>query len=334
MKRSSVALSVVGAAVIAGMMAGAVSTMAQQASQPAKATPCPASGCNTPGLTVPNGRMACGEGRGANVHDSTFNPKTELCNTGPIDPATWVYGPRHDLTPQQKAAPFYNPVKARMAKGLPVLGTRWGAPDGADYCSVAKYDEAKNHFTWADEGHAPLDNSTLYAKWQNYCSGLTYDTTAARGAAGSWEDEREAQRDSDGGAILLIRPVNSVRDAQEAIFWNYWPPFGHRSAGGSQVYDDKIKETKNAPYRDSYNQNLVMIAQITTVAGARAVADIAALDGIHALFLDEDNLRLQSTGVADYNQLANAVRAAAKSHNKYLCTVDRKATPQVMACNP
>ena len=64
------------------------------------------------------------------------------------------------------------------------------------------------------------------------------------------------------------------------------------------------------------------------------VADIAALNGIHALFLDEDNLRLQSTGVADYNQLANAVRAAAKSHNKYLCTVDRKATPQVMACNP
>ena len=118
---------------------------------------------------------------------------------------------------------------------------------------------------------------------------------------------------------MLIRPVNSVRDAQEAIFWNYWPPFGHRSAGGSQVYDGKIKETQNAPYRDSYNQNLVMIAQITTVAGARAVADIARLDGIQALFLDEDNLKLQSTGVADYNQLASAVRAAAKSHNKYLC---------------
>jgi 2-keto-3-deoxy-L-rhamnonate aldolase RhmA len=334
MKRSSVTLRMAGFAVVAGMMAGAVSAMAQRASQPPPMTNCPASGCDIPGITVPNGKTTCGEAGGAGVRDSTFNPKTGLCNTGPIDPATWVYGPRHDLTPQQKSAPLYNPVKARMAQRLPVLGARWGAPDGSDYCSVAKYDEARNHFTWADEAHAALDNSTLYAKWQNYCPGLNYDTTAARGAAGNWADEREAQRDSDGGAIVLIRPVNSVRDAQEAIFWNYWPPFGHRSAGGSQVYDGKIKETKNAPYRDSYNQNLVMIAQITTVAGARAVADIARLDGIHALFLDEDNLRLQSTGVADYNQLANAVRAAAKSHNKYLCTVDRKATPQVMACNP
>ena len=128
--------------------------------------------------------------------------------------------------------------------------------------------------------------------------------------------------------------MNSVRDAQEAIFWNYWPPFGHRSQGGSTVYDDKIKETKNAPYRDSYNMNLVMIAQITTVAGARAAAAIAALDGIHALYLDEDNLALQSTGVADYGQLAGAVRAAAQGNKKYLCTVNRKGTPQIMTCSP
>jgi 2-keto-3-deoxy-L-rhamnonate aldolase RhmA len=77
-----------------------------------------------------------------------------------------------------------------------------------------------------------------------------------------------------------------------------------------------------------------MIAQITNVAGARAVAAIAAVEGIHALYLDEDNLRLQSTGIADYDQLANAIRAAAKVHHKYLCTVDRRASPQVMTCNP
>ena len=149
------------------------------------ATGCPASGCKIPGITVPNEQVLCKEA-GANVHDDgKFNPKTTLCNTGPIDPATWIYGPRHDLTPEQQAAPHYNQVKARMVKGLPVIGTRWGAPDGSDYCNVTRYDEAKNHFTWADEAHAALDNSTLYAKWQNYCPGMNYDTTAARGALGS-----------------------------------------------------------------------------------------------------------------------------------------------------
>lgn len=333
MKRFCLTLGAAALAMTAWVAASSTVLAQGGAGLPPKTPVCPDTGCKIPGITVPNELNTCANG--ANVHDTAkFDPKSVLCNSGPIDPATWVYGPRHDLTTEQKNAPFYNQVKARIAQGLPFMGTRWGAADGSDYCKVAKYDEASNHFTWADEAHAPLDNSVLYAKWQSYCPGMTYDTTAARGAAGNWVDEREAQRDSDGGAIVLIRPMNSVRDAQEAIFWNYWPPFGHRSQGGSNVYDDAIKATKNAPYRDSYNQNLVMIAQITTVAGAKAAADIAKLEGIHALYLDEDNLQLQASAGGDYGQLAAGVRAAAANAKKYLCLVDRKATPQVMTCKP
>ena len=149
---------------------------------------------------------------------------------------------------------------------------------------------------------------------------------------GSSIDEREAQHDADGGAIVFFRPVNSVRDAQEIIFWTFYPPFGHRSQGGNQSATIYGQLTDQGGYRNSYNRNAVMIAQISTVAGARAASGIAALDGIDALFLDDEDLAFQSKGFADYDQLAAGVRDAAKASGKYLCTVDRTVEPNVMTC--
>ena len=324
--RAKLAKTRLAAAAVVAAAAMAVSPLVLGQTCPSTAT----TGCDIPGITVPNGFENC-PATGTNVH-SGFPVTTTLCNNQPIDPATWTYGPRNDLTAAQQAAPFWNQVMARMKLGLPVYGKRWTT--AAEYCSVATYNATNNHFTWADERHGALTNSTLYPTWQNYCPGLTYDTTAARGALGSSLEEREAQRDADGGADVLFRPVNSVRDAQEAIFWSFWPPFGHRSMGGTSVYDAKIASIGAAPYRASFNTNLVMVAQIATVAGAQAVSGIAAIDGIDALYLDEEDLAFQSAGVADYNQLAKGVRAAAKANGKYLCTVDRTATPNVMTCLP
>ena len=323
------------------LAAAAVVTVAALAASPwILGQSCPATGCAIPGITVPNGLTIC-SGTGTNVHDSTqFHKGNQLCNPQAIDPANWVYGPEHDLTPAQQVAPFWNVVATKMAAGLPVIGRRWSAPDGSDYCSVAPYVDSgpnANHFTWADQRHAALDNSSLWTYWRSntICPGLTFDTTAAKGALGSSLDEREAQHDADGGGIVFFRPVNSVKDAQEAVFWSFWPPFGHRSQGGAPTnYNDKITQVGAGAYRDSYNMNAVMVAQIATVDGARAADGIAALDGIDALYLDEEDLSCQSAGVANYSQLASGVRAAAKAHGKYLCTVDRTATPNVMTCLP
>ena len=323
------------------LAAAAVVTVAALAASPwILGQSCPATGCAIPGITVPNGLTIC-SGTGTNVHDSTqFHKGNQLCNPQAIDTANWVYGPEHDLTPAQQVAPFWNVVATKMAAGLPVIGRRWSAPDGSDYCSVAPYVDSgpnANHFTWADQRHAALDNSSLWTYWRSntICPGLTFDTTAAKGALGSSLDEREAQHDADGGGIVFFRPVNSVKDAQEAVFWSFWPPFGHRSQGGAPSnYDTKISQIGAGAYRDSYNMNAVMIAQIATVAGAQAADGIAALDGIDGLYLDEQDLAFQAAGVANYAQLASGVQAAAQAHGKYLCRVNRTANPNVMTCLP
>lgn len=315
------------------LAAAAVVTAAAIAASPSVlGQSCPATGCAIPGITVPNGFTLC-PSTGTDVHNTSFILGTTLCNNQPIDPATWVFGRQNDLTAAQQAAPFWNPMMTKMAAGLPVIGRR--ATTAAEYCSVATYNDTNNHFTWTDERHWGLDNSQLWPMWLNNCPGLVSANTAARGTLGSSLDEREAQHNSDGGAIVFFRPVNSVRDAQEAVFWSFYPPFGHRSAGNTQ--DGSVYPSLPASaggYRNSFNRNAVMVAHIGTVAGAQAADGIAALDGIDALYLDDGNLAFQSAGVADYNQLANGVRAAARAHGKYLCTVDRTATPNVMTCLP
>jgi len=330
---------------------------------------CPSTGCDIPGLTVPNGLTMCTAGPnttlwpGTDVHDSTvFNRATQLCNyqalvpsgnglagtainQSGIAPATWVYGPDQDLTAAQLAAPFWNPVQTSMAAGLPIYGTR--VSTGTGYCSVAAYVAQKNDFTWVDERFSPLENSETWAFWANNAAvngigqpapcALTNTMgiaggVAARGVEGSSLDEREAQHDADGGAILFIRPVQSVRDAQEAIFWNFYPPFGHRSQGNTNGGGATSAPSAAGSYRDSFDRNAVVFAEIYNVAGAQAASGIAALDGIDGVYLDAENLAFQSGGGWFYERLVSAVTAAVQANSKYLCTANRAVTPNTMTC--
>ncbi len=300
-------------------------------------------GCNVTGISVPNGLQLCQDG--TNIHDPVKYPPgghtTVLCNTQAIDPATWTYGMENDLTPSQEAAPFWNPMMIAMSQGRVVVGHRWSqgtgsGATGSDYCNVYQYNATTNVFTWADQQHAALDNSTLWANWrtQNVCPGQTASNTAAQGTLGSLGDERESQHDGDGGAMVFIKRVDSVRDAQEAVFWIFWPPFGHRSQGGApSTYNSAISAVGAGPYRASYNMNAVLIAQISTVAGAQMADGIGALDGIDGLYLDQQDLQFQA-GAANYPALASGVQAAAKKYGKYLCTVDTTVSPQAMTCVP
>ena len=313
-----------------------------------QATSCPstaANGCNVAGITQPNGLDIC-QGTGTNVHKSDTTADyaannmlwtTQLCNTQPIDPATWVYGPNYDLTLLQAAAPFWNKVMVSMTQGLTITGTRWADPYGSDYCATAVYQQGTNDFNWADEMHSAIDNSGLWAAWEapsaaTYC-GLTQTALAERGAFGSSLDEREAQHDADGGGDVFMRPVTSVRDAQEAVFWTFWPPFGHRSLGFSTgQYNTVITANGDAPYRSSYNMNIVMMAVIQGRAGAEAANEIAALDGIDALVIDRQDMAKQAQNFSDVANWVAKVTAAASKNKKYLCTLNWSATPATISC--
>ena len=281
------------------------------------------------------------------IRPPTPDPKQPVPDTKTINPETWAYGPTNNLTPEQASGNYWNPVKARIVAGLPFTGRRVSAPgvaSGSEHCNVAEYNIANNHFTWIDMVHSGLVFSQVWPMWVTTASEcpLTFTQRTARAILLPL-DEREAQHAADGGAIIYIFPMDSVDDAHEATFWTYDPPVGHHSRGGSQLgaaYPGNVLSpdgpgqiTVNAAggQRPSFNRNAVIIAQIRSIEGALQAFKIAEIDGIQAIYLDEDDLESRA-GHYFGRVLEGFVRAAARHNGKHLCSVDRSTEPHTMTC--
>jgi len=319
-----------GAALFAAAIAASPSVLAQSGI-------CPLTGLPPAPATAP-----------CNVPTPTPGPG--IPNPGLINPDTWGFGPANNLTDAQRNAQYWNPVKARIVAGLPFTGKRVstaGVGTGSAFCNVAEYNVDNNHFTWIDMLHSGLGYSQTWPMMVNTaCPGLTFTTRTAR-ALQIPIDERDGQHSSDGGAIIYIFPVDSIADAEEAAFWVYFTPIGHHSTGNSQLGNVYSGNTPSPPpalgqtgigitdaggQRNSVNRNTVLIAQIGSVEGAQAAAGIASHDLVQAIYLDEPDLASKAASAADYNTLANGVKAAAKANNKHLCLADRSTTPHTMTC--
>ena len=79
-------------------------------------------------------------------------PPPNAVNTGPVDPATWKYGPAFN---PPAGAKIWNPVKLKMMQGGKVTGgTLFSATDPATYCAMA---EAGYDFIWTEMQHDQRD---------------------------------------------------------------------------------------------------------------------------------------------------------------------------------
>jgi 2-keto-3-deoxy-L-rhamnonate aldolase RhmA len=117
--------------------------------------------------------------------------------------------------------------------------------------------------------------------------------------------------------------VDTVEEAKEVVQWAYFPPFGRRSQGGSQtgaVLAPWIPQ--GVSYRQTFNNNLVLIVMIETIQGVKNAEAIAKVPGIHGVFAasgDLGNFSGYSEGDADYEKLITAVHDAALNAGKRLC---------------
>ncbi|MEN2283887.1 aldolase/citrate lyase family protein [Algoriphagus sp. SE2] len=87
----------------------------------------------------------------------------------------------------------------------------------------------------------------------------------------------------DAGADGVIVPmVNSKEDAQKAVEFVYYPPFGKRGVGLSraQNYGDGFES-----YKEWLNDHVVIVAQIEHIDGIRNLKDIISTPGIDAIIV-------------------------------------------------
>jgi 2-keto-3-deoxy-L-rhamnonate aldolase RhmA len=238
---------------------------------------------------------------------------TGATNQGTLDPAKWKYGPAFDAPAGSK---IWNPVMLKMMKGEKVTGGTVFSTDSPEtYCAMAN---AGYDFIWTEMQHDSRDWGAVAKMWK-----ACPHAKAVPGVRVAYTDEREIQHAMDNGALVLVVPtVRSVEEGKAARDWTMFPPLGKRSQGGGQAFDPEMWGNVPGGYRQTINNNVVLIEMIETLDGAAAAREIAAIPGITGIFAasgDLGNFSGYRQGEPDYERLINIVHDAALGAGKRLC---------------
>ena len=234
-------------------------------------------------------------------------------NQGAYDMSTWKYGSAFNAPAGSK---IWNPAKIKLMQGGKLVGgTVQNVGDPSIYCAMAN---AGYDFIWTEIQHAASTWDNVWKAWKT-CP----HAKAVPGARVSYTDEREIQHALDGGALVLIVPtVDTVAEAREAVSWAYFPPLGKRSLGGGSAYDPNMWGSVPGGYRNTINDNLVLIVMIETLEGLKNADEIAKVPGVTAVFAassDLSNFSGYRQGDPDYERAINIVHDAAIKAGKKLC---------------
>jgi 2-keto-3-deoxy-L-rhamnonate aldolase RhmA len=234
-------------------------------------------------------------------------------NQGPFDPAKWKYGPAFDAPAGSKV---WNPVKLKMMQGGKVTGgTLFSSTDPALYCAMANsgYD-----FIWTEMQHDQHDWQAVSRMWRTCPT-----AKAVPGVRVAYTDEREIQHALDAGALVVVVPtVDTVEEAIEARNWTYFPPLGRRSNGGGQAFDPAMWGNVPGGYRNTINDNVVLVLMIETLEGLKNADGIAKVPGVTAVFAasgDLGNFSGYRQGTPDYERAINIVHDSALKAGVRLC---------------
>ena len=234
-------------------------------------------------------------------------------NSGPFNADTWKYGAAFAPPAGSKV---WNPVKLKMMAGQKVTGgTVFSSTDAATYCAMAN---AGYDFIWTEMQHDNKDWSAAARLWRT-CP----HAKAVPGTRVAYTDEKEIQHAVDAGALVVVVPtVDTVEEATAARNWTYFPPLGRRSNGGGQAFDPAVFGGVPGGYRQTINDNIVLILMIETLEGVKNAHEIAKIPGVTALFAasgDLGNFSGYAQGSPDYERLINVVHDAAIGAGKRLC---------------
>ena len=243
----------------------------------------------------------------------------------PFRAADFEYGDRFRL-PDGEQPEIWNPAKRKLLEGGPMVGGTVRATDPRTYCAMAA---AGYDFIWVEMQHEAISWEQVARFWRT-CPG-----PAAPGARVAYADEREIQHATDMGAAVIVVPtVDSVEEAQEAVNWTYFPPLGRRSAGGGQGASEIWNEVPGG-YRQTWNDNVVLILMIETLEGVENSREIARIPGVTGLFAasgDLGNFSGFGEGDPEYEALITEVATAAKEAGIHACAPLRWANRPDFTC--
>lgn len=223
----------------------------------------------------------------------------------------WEYGPAFEIEGEVEV---WNTAKQKILNGEHLIGGTVRSPDSRIYCSMAN--SGAWDFMWVEMQHDQTSWESLASMYRE-CP----DAPAVPGVRIAETTEREIQHALDAGAMVLVVPtIDTAEEAEEAVQWTMFPPFGRHSAGGGQF--SNFYADVPGGYRGSFNDNIVLILMIETLQGVENVEEIAQVEGVDALFIasgDLGNFSGYQQGDPQYEELVDRIFAAATENGKAVC---------------
>jgi 2-keto-3-deoxy-L-rhamnonate aldolase RhmA len=205
----------------------------------------------------------------------------------------------------QEPAKIYNTAKQKLAAGKPLTGATVYSPDPNMYCAMANsgYD-----FLWIEMQHSPLTFEDIaHMIWA--CRGATAMPFIRVPDA----TESDIQKATDIGALGIIVPtVDTVEKAEAAVKWAKYPPLGRRSMGSGQY-----NALYGNDYRQTANDNMVVVIMIETPIGvdnAEKIASVPGIDVIFAASVDLGNFSGHKQTDPEYEALVKRIHDVTLAH--------------------
>src|SRR3979490_1399087 len=217
----------------------------------------------------------------------------------------WIIAGKAQVQEQKAPARLYNTAKEKLMEGKQIVGATVVSPDPNIYCAMAN---AGYDFLWIEMQHSPLTYGDV-ARMIWACRGapampfiLVPDAT-----------ESDIQKATDLGALGIIVPtVDTVEKAQAAVKWAKYPPEGRRSQGNGQY-----GPLYGTDYRQTANDNMVVVIMIETPIGVETAEKIASVPGIDVIFAastDLANFSGHRQGDKEYEALVTRIHDVTLQH--------------------
>jgi 2-keto-3-deoxy-L-rhamnonate aldolase RhmA len=186
-------------------------------------------------------------------------------------------GSAQQPTGAAKAAPakLYNTAKQKLLEGKQVFSFTQSRFDVAGYCEQAKHFD----YAWFEMQHSTLEFRDVEAMIAG-CPRAAAIPMIRLPDAQEWH----IQHALDIGALGVIIPtVDDVGRALEAAKWARFPPQGRRSSGGGQA--GRIWGVDGINYRQTFNDNVLVVVMIESPTGVANAHEIAAVPGVDVVII-------------------------------------------------
>jgi len=210
------------------------------------------------------------------------------------------------LSAQEKPK-LYNTAKQKLLDGKQVFSHTVSTFDPEAYCEAAKHYD----YTWFEMQHATL----TFADIEKMI--LTCPKAGAIPMIRMADElESSIQHATDIGCLGIVMPtVDTVEKALQTAKYARYPPVGRRSQGrnnGAAIW--------GANYRQTFNDNMLVIVMIETPTGVANAYEIAKVPGIDVVILGNSDLTNFSGFLPNdprYQQMLVDVRDATLKAGKF-----------------